>query len=82
MSTDGGGYILIGRMNDTVTWDVPSTNTTIQPSDGTHWSSAFGVVPILDFRIQVAVDGQLHKETKAHWYIFLHFPYFFIFNKL
>ena len=68
MTTDGGGYILIGRMNDTVTWDVPSTNTTVQPFGGTQWSSAFGDVPILDFRIQVAIDGLLHKEIKAHWY--------------
>ena len=70
MRTDGGGYILIGRMNDTVTWNVPSTNATVQPFDGTHWSSAFGEVPVLDFRIEVATDGQLHKEIKAHWCVF------------
>ncbi|CAB4026434.1 Hypothetical predicted protein, partial [Paramuricea clavata] len=66
MSTDGGGYMLIGRMNDTVTWDVPSNNSTVEPFDVSQWSSVFGDIPILDFRVQVAADEQ-HKQIKAHW---------------
>lgn len=67
MSVDGGGYILIGRMNDTVTWDVPSSNITVEPHDSPQWSSAFGDIPILDFRVQVAVDDEYIKKIKAHW---------------
>jgi hypothetical protein len=72
MSTDGGGYMLIGRMNDTVTWDVPSNNSTVEPFDVSQWSSVFGDIPILDFRVQVAADEE-HKQIKAHWYVLPHF---------
>ena len=63
MTTDAGGYMLIGRMNDSVTWDVPSSNTTVGPNETPQWSSAFGDIPILDFRVQVAAN----KLIKAHW---------------
>ena len=66
MSTDGGGYILIGRMNNTVTWHVPSSNTTVEPFGPSQWSSEFGDVSVLDFRIQVASDDDF-ESTKAHW---------------
>ena len=66
MTTDGGGYMLIGRMNDTVTWDVPSSETTVQPFDDPQWSSSFGDLLILDFRVQVATDEK-YKQIKAHW---------------
>ena len=66
MSTDGGGYMLFGRMNNTVTWDVPSTNETVEPFAYPHWSSEFGEVSVLDFRIQVASDDDF-KNTMAHW---------------
>ena len=66
MSTDGGGYILIGRMNSTVTFDVPSSNTTVEPFGPSQWSSEFGDVSVLDFRIQVASDDDF-ESTKAHW---------------
>jgi hypothetical protein len=68
MSTDGGGYILMGRMNDSVTWNIPSSNTTIEPFDDPQWSSAFGDISILDFRVQVAADKE-YKQIKAHWYV-------------
>ena len=66
MSTDGGGYMLFGRMNNTVTWDVPSTNETVEPFGYPHWSSDFGEVSVLDFRIQVASDDDF-ENTMAHW---------------
>lgn len=66
MTTDGGGYMLIGRMNDSVTWDVPSDNTTVAPFDDPQWSSAFGDIPILDFRVQVAADKE-YRQIQAHW---------------
>ena len=66
MSTDGGGYILIGRMNNTVTWDVPSSNKTVEPFGPSLWSSKFGDVSVLDFRIQLASDDDF-ESTKAHW---------------
>lgn len=68
MTTDGGGYMLIGRMNDSVTWDVPSDNTTIAPFGAPQWSSSFGDIAILDFRVQVAADEE-YKQIKAHWYV-------------
>ncbi|XP_028403520.1 uncharacterized protein LOC114526201 isoform X3 [Dendronephthya gigantea] len=66
MTTDGGGYILFGYINGTVTWGVPSNNETVQPFGDPHWSSEFGDVSVLDFRIQVASDDDMEK-TKAHW---------------
>ena len=66
MTTDGGGYILVGRMNDSVTWNVPSSNATVKPFDEPQWSSAFGDIPILDFRVQVAADEE-YAKTIAHW---------------
>ncbi|XP_028403464.1 uncharacterized protein LOC114526145 [Dendronephthya gigantea] len=66
MTTDGGGYILFGYINGTVTWGVPSNNETVQPFGDPRWSSEFGDVSVLDFRIQVASDNDM-KETKAHW---------------
>ncbi|XP_028405295.1 uncharacterized protein LOC114527801 [Dendronephthya gigantea] len=66
MSTDGGGYILIGIMNNTVTWNVPSRNSTVEPFGTPQFSSAFGDVSILDLRIQVATDAQ-YTQTIAHW---------------
>ena len=66
MTTDGGGYILFGYMNDTVPWDVPSNNKTVEPFGDPHWSSEFGDVSVLDFRIQVASDDDMEK-TKSHW---------------
>ncbi|XP_028405398.1 uncharacterized protein LOC114527885 isoform X2 [Dendronephthya gigantea] len=66
MTTDGGGYILIGWMNNSVTWNVPSSNDTVGPFDEPHWSSVFGDIPILDFRVQVAADVD-YTQTVAHW---------------
>ncbi|CAB4038204.1 Hypothetical predicted protein [Paramuricea clavata] len=66
MSTDGGGYLLIGHMNNTVTWSVPSSNKTVEPFGHPHWSSEFGDVSVLDFRIQIASDEDF-ENTKAHW---------------
>jgi hypothetical protein len=66
MSTDGGGYLLFGRMNNTVTWDVPSNNKTVEPFGDPHWSSELGDVSVLDLRIQVASDDNI-ENTRAHW---------------
>ena len=66
MSTDGGGYLLFGRMNNTVTWDVPSNNKTVEPFGYPHWSSELGDVSVLDLRIQVASDDNI-ENTRAHW---------------
>jgi hypothetical protein len=66
MTTDDGGYMLIGRMNDSVTWDVPSSKATVKPFGDPQWSSSFGDLLILDFRIQVAADEE-YKHIKAHW---------------
>ena len=66
MTTDDGGYMLIGRMNDSVTWDVPSSKTTVEPFGDPQWSSLFGDLSMLDFRIQVAADEE-YKQIKAHW---------------
>ncbi|XP_028403369.1 uncharacterized protein LOC114526068 isoform X2 [Dendronephthya gigantea] len=66
MTTDGGGYILVGYMNDTVTWNVPSNNETVEPFGDPHWSSEFGDLQVIDFRIQVSSDDDF-ENTKAHW---------------
>ena len=68
MITDGGGYMLFGRTNTSVTWTVPSSNDAVEPYGNPHWASHLGDAPILDLRIQVARTEDLSKPL-AHWYI-------------
>ena len=66
MSTDGGGFMLIGRKNNSITWSVPSNNKPVDPYGEPHWTSSLGKAPILDFRVQVATSKDF-KTTKARW---------------
>ncbi|CAB4017887.1 Hypothetical predicted protein, partial [Paramuricea clavata] len=66
MSTDGGGWVLIGRKTNAVTWTVPSNNKTVEPFGKPHWSSSLGDAPIVDFRVQMATQEDF-SATKAHW---------------
>ena len=66
MTTDGGGFILIGRKNTSVTWTVPSNSKTVEPFGDPHWFSSLGDAPIIDFRVQVA-NQESFQATKAHW---------------
>ncbi|XP_028413273.1 uncharacterized protein LOC114536122 [Dendronephthya gigantea] len=66
MNTDGGGFALIGKLNSSVTWKVPSQNTTVDPFGESQWSSDLGDAPVLDFRIQISTTGNLAKPN-AHW---------------
>ena len=70
MTTDSGGWILVGRNNNITssTWSIPSNNKTVTPYGVPHLSSTLGDVPILDFRVQVATSENF-KATKAHWYV-------------
>ena len=68
MSTDGGGWALIGRSKTAAMWRVPSNNKTVEPFGEPHWSSSLGDAPILDFRIQVATQEDF-SATKAHWWV-------------
>ena len=65
MTTDGGGLMLIGHKNDSITWTVPSNNKTVEPYGEPHWSSSLSDAPILDFRVQMATKEDF-KATKAH----------------
>ena len=67
MTTDGGGFALIGKLNSSVTWKVPSKNTTVDPFGEPQWSSDLGDAPVLDFRIQVSTTENMAKAN-AHWY--------------
>ena len=66
MTTDGGGFTLIGHKNTSETWSVPSNKKPVTPFGEPHWSSELGDMPIVDFRVQVATAGDF-KYTKAHW---------------
>ena len=66
MITDGGGYMLIGTLNDSVTWSVPSNDEPVKPFGIPHWSSALGHAPLMDFRVQVT-KGDAFEDTIAHW---------------
>jgi hypothetical protein len=68
MTTDGGGFILIGRKNNSITWSVPSNDIPVEPYGDPHWSSTFGDAPILDFRVQMATKEDF-KSTVAHWWV-------------
>ena len=66
MTTDGGGFILFGYQNSSVTWNVPSSNKPVDPFGSPRWSSDLGNTPILDIRVQVSSSEEF-KDTKAHW---------------
>ncbi|CAB4004934.1 Hypothetical predicted protein [Paramuricea clavata] len=66
MTTDGGGFMLMGRKNNSITWTVPSNKLTVEPYGEPHWSSSLGDAPILDFRVQMATREDF-KTTKADW---------------
>ena len=60
--------MLIGRKKNSITWTVPSNNTTVEPHGEPHWSSSLGDALILDFRVQMAINDDF-KTTKAHWLV-------------
>jgi hypothetical protein len=66
MKTDGGGYILIGKINNSVIWSVPSNDDPVKPFGKPHWCSSFGEVNIIDFRVQMA-SKENFATTNAHW---------------
>jgi hypothetical protein len=68
MTTDGGGYILVGRKNNSVTWTLPSNELPVEPYGDPHWASNLGETPIRDFRIQIATADDM-QQTKAHWLV-------------
>jgi hypothetical protein len=78
MTTDGGGFILVGRTNGSKTWSVPSNSDPVEPYGEPHWLSSLGDAPIMDFRVQMATSEDF-KDTKAHWWVY--FMYFKSENK-
>lgn len=67
MTTDGGGYILVGRKNSSITWTVPSNNLPVEPLNGDpHWASNLGDAPVVDFRVQIATAEDF-QHTQADW---------------
>ncbi|XP_046852087.1 uncharacterized protein LOC124445407 [Xenia sp. Carnegie-2017] len=66
METDGGGFMLIGVQDSPISWDVPSNPKLIKPQDSRHWSSSFGNMYILEFRVQISTSKNM-ENTKAHW---------------
>ena len=66
MTTDFGGFMLIGKTNSSVTWSVPSSDKPVEPNGDPQWASYLGDTPILDFRIQISTGDDLGK-TLAHW---------------
>ncbi|CAB4037073.1 Hypothetical predicted protein, partial [Paramuricea clavata] len=66
MTTDGGGYILMGKMDSSITWNVPSTANPVEPNGAQHWASNLGEAPVVDFRVQMATAEDF-SNTVAHW---------------
>jgi hypothetical protein len=44
MTADGGGYILIGRMNTSVTWSLPAIDIPVEPFGEPHIGQALFVM--------------------------------------
>jgi hypothetical protein len=69
MTADGGGFILVGRKNSSITWTVPSNDFPVEPKgDDPHWASNLGDAPIIDFRVQIATAEDF-QQTKADWLV-------------
>ena len=58
--------MLVGHMGSPVSWTVPSNDSPVSPQGTPHWSSAFGNVSMLEFRIQVLTTKNL-KASEADW---------------
>lgn len=58
--------MLIGRKDNPVSWTLPSNAGVVSPYGKPHWSSMFGNVSMLEFRIQVSTTNNL-KDSKADW---------------
>ncbi|MCD6367036.1 MAG: hypothetical protein J7L46_05805, partial [Bacteroidales bacterium] len=69
MVTDGGGWTLLGRIDQPSMWNVPSSKNLVHPVDGLqHWSSQLGDVMIIDFRVMVSTTPNPTTDIKSHWY--------------
>ena len=66
MTTDMGGFILFGYQDSSITWNVPSTNESVEPYGSPRWSSVLGNAPILDIRVQLSTSKKF-KDTKSDW---------------
>ena len=66
MTTDGGGFILFGYQNSSVTWNISFTDKPVDPFGSPHWSSVLGNASILEIRVQVSSSKEF-KDTKTHW---------------
>lgn len=66
VTIDGGGFMLVAKKNDPVTWTVPSSKETVDPHGKPHWSSNFAKVEMLDIRFQISTTSNF-KDTQAHW---------------
>jgi hypothetical protein len=67
-----GGWVLIGRKTNAVTWTAPSDNKTVGTiwrNSLVQWSSSLGGAPIVaDFRVQLATQEDF-SATKTHWWV-------------
>lgn len=58
--------MLVGMKDNPVSWTVPSNSFPVDPCGIAHWSSSFGDVGVLDFRVQFSTDKNFEK-AKADW---------------
>ncbi|XP_028392384.1 uncharacterized protein LOC114516957 isoform X2 [Dendronephthya gigantea] len=66
VKTDKGGFMLVGNKNSPISWTVPSNSQIVTPNGPPHWSSDFGDVPMIEFRVQVSTTND-PKDVKADW---------------
>ncbi|XP_028392188.1 uncharacterized protein LOC114516806 [Dendronephthya gigantea] len=64
--TDGGGFLLVGMKNNSVTWNVSTNENLVDPLGPPHWSIMFADVNIRDFAIQISTTENF-EDTKAYW---------------
>ena len=69
MTTDDGGWILIGRIDQPSMWNVPSSTELVHPTEGPqHWTSRLGSFRLTDFRVMFSTTADPSSEIKANWY--------------
>lgn len=62
--------MLIGVLDTPVTWNISSNSSFLNPQSQAMWSSEFGELEVLDFRVQISTTRDFHN-TRAHWYVAL-----------
>ena len=66
MTTDGGGWLLIGKSFQPELNVLSPTSEPVTLTSHQGWSNRFPSIVVNDFRVQFSTSSSM-EETKGHW---------------